>query len=143
MKFREIKLRRDPQCPLCGASPTVTQLIDYDQFCGMKNPQAGPTADEVTVQEMRRALGDPALKIRLVDIREDYEYAASHLENVAHLPLSELAERYSDLDLAQTTYLYCQHGIRSLQAVAFLREHGYEKIKSVKGGLSEYLGEYS
>lgn len=141
MKFREIKLRRDPQCPLCGTSPTLTRLIDYDQFCGMKNPRPAPGPDEVSVQDMRRALNDPTLDITLMDIREDYEYAACHLPGAMHLPGSQLAERYPELDPTRTLYLYCQHGIRSLQALAFLREHGYDHLKSVQGGLSAFLAE--
>src|SRR5213594_3693943 len=81
MKFRELKLRRDPQCPLCGDKPTITQLIDYEMFCGISPEPAVPTAhpDEVTVQEMKRALDDPKLGIKVIDVREPDEYQIAHV----------------------------------------------------------------
>src|SRR6059036_947996 len=92
MTFRELKLRRDTQCPLCGDKPTITQLIDYEMFCGISPEPLVPTAhpDEVTVQEMRRALQDPKLGIRVLDVREPDEYQIAHVNGVPLLPLSAL-----------------------------------------------------
>src|SRR5258708_3556528 len=124
MKFRELKLRRDPQCPLCGDNPTITKLIDYEQFCGIPSEPASPTAnpDEVTVQEMKRALDDPNLGIKLLDIRDPDEFQICHINGVPLIPLAHLPQRFTELDPNQTTYIYCKSGVRSLKAVRFLQE---------------------
>src|SRR5437763_9165702 len=84
MRFRELKLRRDPECPLCGESPTITKLIDYEQFCGIPAEPAtnAPNPDEVTVQEMKRALDDAKLGIKVIDVREADEYQIAHIDGV-------------------------------------------------------------
>ncbi len=93
MKFRELKLRRDPQCPVCGEHPTIKELIDYEMFCGIVPEPANPAAnpDEVTVQDMKRALDYPKLGIKVIDVREPDEYEIAHVEGVPLLPLSEIA----------------------------------------------------
>ncbi len=92
MKFRELKLRRDPQCPVCGEHPTIKELIDYEMFCGIVPEPANPGAhpDEVTVQEMKQALDDPKLGIKVMDVREPDEYEIAHVKGVPLLPLSQL-----------------------------------------------------
>jgi len=104
MKFRELKLRRDPQCPLCGDKPTITTLIDYEQFCGIPAPGTadGPNPDEVTVQEMKRALDDPKLGIKVIDVREPDEYQIAHVIGVPLIPLNTLTQRFTELDPNQT-----------------------------------------
>ena len=143
MKFRELKLRRDPQCPLCGESPTITELIDYEMFCGINPEPAMPTAhpDEVTVQEMRRALEDSSLGIRVIDVREPDEYQIAHVNGVPLLPLSALAQRFTELDPNQQYYIHCKSGVRSLRALEFLREQGFKYLKSVKGGIDAWADE--
>jgi adenylyltransferase/sulfurtransferase len=143
MKFRELKLRRDPQCPLCGEHPTITKLIDYENFCGL--PPAGEKApmhpDEVTVQEMKQALDNPNLGIKVVDVREADEYQIAHVKGVQLLPLSELAERYTELDPNQAYYLHCKMGGRSMQALQFLRQKGFKNLKNVAGGITAWSHE--
>jgi molybdopterin/thiamine biosynthesis adenylyltransferase/rhodanese-related sulfurtransferase len=143
MKFRELKLRRDPQCPLCGENPTITQLIDYEQFCGMPTEPAaaGPNPDEVTVQEMRQALKDPSMGIKVIDVREPDEYEIAHIAGVPLIPLGNLPQRFTELDPNQTIYVHCKSGIRSLKAVGFLKEQGFKYAKSVKGGISAWSDE--
>ncbi len=143
MKFRELKLRRDPQCPLCGEAPTITKLIDYDQFCGVPNEPVAtaPHPDEVTVQEMKRALDDPKLGIRVIDVREPDEYQIAHVGGVPLFPLNLLPQRFTELDPNQTIYIHCKSGIRSLKAVTFLKEQGFKYAKSVKGGISAWSEE--
>ena len=142
-KFRELKLRRDPQCPVCGEHPTITELIDYEQFCGIvpepEAAQANP--DEVTVQDMKKALDDPKLGIKIVDVREPDEYEIAKVEGVPLLPLSELPDRFTELDPNQQYYLHCKVGLRSLQALNFLRQQGFKYVKSVKGGISAWSNE--
>ncbi len=143
MKFREIKLRRDPQCPLCGEHPTITQLIDYELFCGAAAPL--PTTpmhpDEVTVQDLQRALADPSLGIKTLDVREPDEHRLSHIEGVPLLPMSQLAQRFGELDPNQPYYIHCHAGGRSMQAVQFLRQQGFKSLKSVKGGIQAWAQE--
>jgi sulfur-carrier protein adenylyltransferase/sulfurtransferase len=142
MKFRELKLRPDPHCPLCGESRAQTQLIDYDAFCGARPATPTAEADEVSARQMHEALLNPTPLLQIIDIREDSEYASRHLAGVRHLPLSQLAARHQELDPQQTLYLHCQHGVRSLHALAMLREWGYPHVKSVRGGLAAYLDEF-
>jgi adenylyltransferase/sulfurtransferase len=143
MKFRELKLRRDPQCPLCGEHPTITQLIDYQQFCGVNTqPNDQSTqSDEVSVQEMKRALDHPELGIKVIDVREPHECQICHVPGVTLLPLSALAQRYRELDPATAYYLHCRSGVRSLQALQFLRRQGFKQLKNVTGGILAWAQE--
>ena len=143
MKFREVKLRRDPQCPLCGENPTITKLIDYEQFCGIpaEPASAAAQADEVTVQEMKRALDEPKLGIRVLDVREPDEYQIAHVNGVPQIPLGSLPQRFTELDPNQTIYIHCKSGIRSMKAVKFLQDQGFKYVKSVKGGISAWADE--
>ncbi|HEY4984049.1 MAG TPA: rhodanese-like domain-containing protein, partial [Verrucomicrobiae bacterium] len=142
MKFRELKLRRDSQCPVCGEHPTIKELIDYEMFCGIV-PEPEPTSnpDEVTVQDMKKALDNPSLGIKVVDVREEDEYEIAKVAGVPLLPLSQLQQRFTELDPNQQYYLHCKAGVRSLKALAFLREQGFKYLKSVKGGISAWSDE--
>ena len=143
MKFRELKLRRDPQCPVCGDNPTIKELIDYEMFCGItaqpEEPDMNP--DEVTVQDMKRALDDPKLGIKVIDVREPDEYEIAHVEGVPLLPLSQLEQRFTDLDPNQQYYIHCKMGGRSMRALQFLRQQGFKYLKSVKGGITAWSDE--
>ena len=141
MKFRELKLRRDPECPLCGAHPTITKLVDYENFCGITNKELAMHPDEVTVQDMKRALDDPQLGIKVIDVREPDEQQIAHVEGVPLVPMSQLASRCSELDPAQPYYIHCHSGGRSLRAVEFLRGRGFKAVKSVRGGITAWSKE--
>jgi adenylyltransferase/sulfurtransferase len=143
MKFRELRLRPDPQCPLCGENPTITQLIDYEVFCGIPDPAAQPVSnpDEVTVQQMKEALDDPKLGIRVIDVREPDEHQIAHVQGVPLIPLSVLPQRFTELDPNQHIYIHCKSGVRSLKALQFLREQGYKYLKSVRGGIDAWADE--
>jgi adenylyltransferase/sulfurtransferase len=143
MQFRELKLRRDPECPLCGEHPVITQLIDYQAFCGAP-PPSNPTSmhpDEVTVHELKRALDDPQLGIQVLDVREQGEYQIAHLNGARLVPLSTLPGRIADLNPNQSYYIHCKAGMRSLHALQFLRERGFKHLKSVKGGITAWSDE--
>jgi molybdopterin/thiamine biosynthesis adenylyltransferase/rhodanese-related sulfurtransferase len=143
MKFRELKLRRDPACPICGDKPTIKELIDYEIFCGIQ-PQpvaTGSNPDEVTVQEMKKALDDPSLNIKVIDVREADEYQIARVQGVPLVPLSTLPQKFTALDPNQQYYLHCKGGVRSLKALGFLREQGFKYLKSVKGGISAWSDE--
>ena len=141
MKFRELKLRRDPKCPICGDNPTITELIDYEEFCGIglepEEPQQHP--DEVTVQQMKEALAGN--DIAVVDVREHDEAEIAKIDGVPMIPLSELPQRFTELDPNQTIYLHCKMGVRSLKAVDFLKQQGFKYCKSVAGGINAWADE--
>jgi len=143
MRFREIKLRRDPECVLCGPNPTITQLIDYEGFCGMKNSQdkSAMHPDEVTVQQLKEALDNPALGVHVIDVREPDEYQIAKIPGAELLPLSQLAQRFTELRPEQSYYLHCHAGGRSMRAVEFLRQQGFKNVKSVKGGITAWSNE--
>jgi adenylyltransferase/sulfurtransferase len=143
MKFRELKLRRDPECPLCGEHPTITKLIDYEQFCGITpEPEvAAANPDEVSVQDMKRALSDKSLNIQVIDVREPDEYQIAHVDGVKLIPLGTLGDRFTELDPNQQLYIHCKSGIRSLKAVKLLQERGFKYAKSVKGGILAWSDE--
>jgi adenylyltransferase/sulfurtransferase len=143
MKFRELKLRRDPKCPVCGDNPTITELIDYEMFCGITPEPAVASShpDEVSVQEMQRAMKDPKLGIKIIDVREPDEYEIAHINGVPLYPLSTLQQRFTELDPNHQYYIHCKSGVRSLRALEFLREQGFKYLKSVKGGISAWSNE--
>ena len=143
MKFRELKLRRDPKCPLCGENPSITKLIDYEVFCGIPTEPVNPAVnpDEVSVHEMKKALDDPKLNIKVIDVRDPDEYEIAHIAGVPQIPLGSLPQRFTELDPNQQIYLHCKSGMRSMKALNFLREQGFKYVKSVKGGISAWSDE--
>ena len=142
LKFRELKLRKDPACPICGEHPTIKELIDYETFCGIvPEPENAGNPDEVTVQDMKQALDNPALGIKVVDVREPDEYEIAKVAGVPLLPLSELQSRFTELDPNAQYYLHCKAGVRSLKALGFLRQQGFKYVKSVKGGITAWSDE--
>jgi molybdopterin/thiamine biosynthesis adenylyltransferase/rhodanese-related sulfurtransferase len=148
MKFRELKLRRDPQCPLCGEKPAITELIDYEDFCGVsEQPKTNDMhPDEVTVQQLKEALDNPSLGIKVIgikviDVREPDEYQIAHLEGVPLMPLSQLSYRFSELNPNQAYYIHCKMGGRSMNALEFLRQQGFTNLKSVQGGITAWSNE--
>lgn len=140
MRFRELKLRRDPQCALCGEHPTITGLVDYEGFCGL--PPAGALhPDEVTVQDLKRALDQPRLAIQVIDVREPDEYRIAHIPGARLLPLSQLPQRFTELDPGHLYYVHCRTGHRSMRAIQFLRQQGFKQLKSVRGGITAWSNE--
>lgn len=140
MSFRELKLRRDPKCPICGENPTITELVDYQEFCGIGDepdqPQAHP--DEVSVQDMKKAMDDSSSDIAFLDVREYDEVEIAKIEGVPLIPLGELPQRFMELDPNQTIYIHCKVGGRSLKAVEFLKQQGFKYCKSVAGGINAW-----
>lgn len=143
MKFRELKLRRDPDCPVCGDTPTVTALIDYEQFCGLKPaPGAAATATdalpEVTVEELKRRL-DSGDDIVVLDVREHHEVDIVRIDGTTVIPLGELASRFEELDRSRDLLVHCKMGGRSARAVALLREKGFDRAYNVAGGILAWV----
>lgn len=139
MRFGEIKVKRDPACPICGDYPTIKELIDYEDFCHTKPTDQVPVhPDEVTVQDMKKALDNPKLGIKVIDVREPDEHKIAHVSGVPLIPLSTLPQRYTELDPGQTYYIHCKAGGRSMKALAFLRARGFKHLKSVAGGITAW-----
>lgn len=138
MRFREVKIRRDPHCPLCGQQPTIHALVDYHAFCGVHPESQSMHPDEVTVHQMKAALDNPALGIEVIDVREPDEYQIAHVPGTRLLPLSALAARCGELDPAKSYYLHCKLGGRSMKALEFLRAQGFQHLKSVAGGITAW-----
>ena len=141
MRFRELKVRRNPQCPLCGDQPTIQQLIDYEQFCGIRgeehaSPQLG-SQWETTVEEVKARL-DRGEDFDVLDVRNPEEWQICHIAGAKLLPLGELPARVHELDSAREMVVHCKSGVRSAKAVAFLREAGFRKVKNVRGGITEW-----
>jgi len=138
MKFREFKLRRDPKCPVCSDHPTITELIDYDQFCGIPQAQAAedaePQVPTVTVQDLK-AKQDRGDKFVLLDVREPFEWDICRIPGATLIPLGQLPSRMSELDSADEILLQCKSGARSARALRLLQEAGFGKLANVEGGI--------
>src|SRR5581483_1950967 len=135
MKFRELKLRKNPDCPACGKNPTITKLIDYEQFCGIRGEEAPVevTTDEIQVEELKQRL-DRGDDIYILDVREPHEYDICNLGG--HLiPLGELPNRVNELDTSKEIVAHCRSGMRSAKAVNFLRQAGFKKVHNLAGGI--------
>ncbi len=138
LQFREIALAKDPECVVCGPHPTVTQLIDYEAFCGVGSP---PVANgEISAADAAAAAGrDPSTV--LVDVRESFEWDIVHVDGARHIPRRELPARRSELDGHADVLGYCHHGTRSRQAVELLKAAGFSKARSVRGGIDAWAME--
>jgi adenylyltransferase/sulfurtransferase len=141
MKFRELKLRRDPACPICGDHPSIKGLIDYEEFCGVRPAQtaaaAGPSVPETTVEELKARV-DAKKPFFLLDVREPHEFQISRIAGSTLIPLGQLPTRTSELPSGQEIIVHCKSGVRSAKAVAILKEHGIE-AKNLKGGILAWI----
>jgi adenylyltransferase/sulfurtransferase len=165
MKFRELKLRKDPDCPVCGTHPTVTELIDYEQFCGVAPPtgqsaaaeseaasvraaatagqaggvQMGPGGiPEITVQDLKARI-DAGEDLQILDVREPHEVQICRIENSIVIPLGDVPKRATELDPKRELIVHCKMGGRSAKAVAYLRENGYPQAVNLKGGILDWI----
>ncbi len=140
MKFRELKVRKDPNCPICSAHPTIKELIDYDQFCGVgpvgvKEERFG--VPEITVEELKAAF-DAKKDFDIVDVREPQEFEISQIEGSKLIPMGQLASRIHELDSAREIYLLCKSGIRSAKSWKLLHDSGFRRIKNVAEGIDAW-----
>jgi molybdopterin/thiamine biosynthesis adenylyltransferase/rhodanese-related sulfurtransferase len=139
MKFRELKLRKNPECPMCGTHPTITKLIDYNEFCGIRGeekPVAETGIPEIQVEELKRRL-DAGDDIFVLDVREPHEYQICNLGG--HLiPLGDLPNRVNELDTSREIVAHCKMGGRSAKAVQFLRQAGFTKVRNLTGGITAW-----
>ena len=138
MKFRELKLRKNPDCPACGRNRTITKLIDYNQFCGIRGEEKPVEAKvpEMQVEELKRRL-DAGDDIFVLDVREPHEYQICNLGGYL-IPLNDLPKRVSELDSSREIVAHCKMGGRSAKAVEFLRQAGFKKVHNLTGGINAW-----
>jgi adenylyltransferase/sulfurtransferase len=135
MKFRELRLRKNPQCPACGPHRTVNRLIDYNEFCGIRGEEKAVESNlpEITVEELKQRR-DAGEDVFILDVREPHEYQICNLGG--HLiPLNDLPKRVHELDSSREIVAHCKMGGRSAKAVDFLHKAGFHKVKNLKGGI--------
>jgi molybdopterin/thiamine biosynthesis adenylyltransferase/rhodanese-related sulfurtransferase len=142
MRFRELKLRKDPDCPVCGLHPTITALVDYDALCGDAPIARNGNMDdlEISVQQLKAKL-DRGEQIELLDVRRPDELAAAKLPYTKWIEMRELDERMHELDKSAEIIVYCHSGVRSLRAAHKLRKAGHSKAKSLAGGIDAWSEE--
>jgi molybdopterin/thiamine biosynthesis adenylyltransferase/rhodanese-related sulfurtransferase len=143
MRFRELKLRKNPDCPVCGERPTITKLIDYAEFCGVRGEETASPAQagvpEIAPRELKARL-DRGDDLFVLDVREPHEYQICNLGG--HLiPLGELSRRVNELDSSREIVAHCRSGKRSAEAVEFLRSAGFRKVLNLKGGILAWSDE--
>jgi adenylyltransferase/sulfurtransferase len=139
LRFRELKLRKDPDCPICGPQRRIHELIDYAAFCGI-GAEAAPTGPEVTVAQLRQEL-DAGRPLVILDVREPHEWEIVHLEGARLIPLGQLPQRLSELDGHADIITHCHRGTRSLRALEILRGAGFGRVRSLAGGIDAWAAQ--
>jgi molybdopterin/thiamine biosynthesis adenylyltransferase/rhodanese-related sulfurtransferase len=135
MNFRELKLRKNPDCPVCGTHPTITKLIDYNEFCGIRGEEkpVETGVPEIQVEELKRKL-DAGENLFVLDVREPHEYQICNIGGYL-IPLGDLPKRVNELDTSREIVAHCRSGVRSAKAVNFLRQAGFTKVTNLAGGI--------
>jgi adenylyltransferase/sulfurtransferase len=141
MRFRELRLPKDPECPVCGATPGIRELREYEEFCRPGSPTVrsiSPAGDDMTVRELKARMerGDPPL---VVDVREPYEFDICRIPGAVLIPLARLADRLSELDPGREVILQCKSGARSARATALLRDRGFVNARNLAGGILAWI----
>ncbi|MDZ4798784.1 MAG: molybdopterin-synthase adenylyltransferase MoeB [Bryobacteraceae bacterium] len=136
MRFRELRLRRNPECPVCGDNPTIKELIDYHQFCGVPREAAEPVVVEgdLTAVEVKERI-DRGDNFKLIDVREPHEYQIAKIPQAKLIPLGDLPKHLSELNASDEFVMHCKSGVRSAKAVALLKENGFRRVRNMKGGI--------
>ena len=141
MRFRELKLRKNPECPVCGTNPTITKLIDYHQFCGVPQPSTAPPGEEtkmnegeIDVVELKQKI-DRGDKFVLIDVREPHEYKICNIPGAKLIPLGEFPKHVGEFDPDADIVIHCRSGMRSAKACAILRQNGFHHVRNVVGGI--------
>ena len=143
MKFRELKIRKDPSCPVCGDNPTIHELQDYEYFCGISSHDESEPEEErtltpqITTRQLQEALV-AGRKLTLLDVREPQEWEITHLPGAKLIPLGDVPERVNELDSADDIVVYCHHGQRSQRAINFLKKMGFNKLQNLAGGIDSW-----
>ncbi len=144
MSFETIRLPKRANCPVCGAHPTITQLIDYEEFCGMPGhtpePARQDSLTDLTVQAVKARL-DAGEELLLLDIREPYELLINHLDGARNVPMSEIEDRLTEIPRDRPVVVFCHHGVRSVRLIRALQEIGYTNLINMRGGIDAWSRE--
>jgi adenylyltransferase/sulfurtransferase len=139
MRFREVRLEKDPACPICGDQPTIRELIGYETFCGLTKEPDDAELFEIGPRELAAALEHG--ETTLIDVREPHEFEIAHIEGASLIPLGCLPERLGELDSSEEIVLHCHTGERSRRALELLRQSGFRKLKNLRGGIDAWSRE--
>ena len=144
MRFRELKLRKNPECPVCGTNPTVTQLIDYEQFCGIvpETPQESSVKNgipQMSVKELKQKL-DAGEDFQLIDVREPYEVKIAAIGGKL-IPQNDVPQRLAEIDRDREVVVHCRSGARSQRIAEFLKQNGYTQVSNLAGGILAWSDE--
>jgi sulfur-carrier protein adenylyltransferase/sulfurtransferase len=144
MRFRELKLRKNPECPVCGTNPTVTELIDYQQFCGIVPETAQESSmkngiPQITVKELKRRI-DAGEDVQLIDVREPYEYQIAQIGGKL-IPQNDVPQRLAEIDREREVVVHCRSGARSQRIAEFLKQSGYPRVANLAGGILAWSDE--
>jgi adenylyltransferase/sulfurtransferase len=142
MRFRELKLRKNPDCPICGANPTIKELIDYEEFCGLRQPVAEEKPlEEITATELNELIKNNA-EIQVIDVREPHEFEIARIPRAKLIPLGDVVGRAGEIDSSRTAILHCKGGVRSAKAIRALQEKGFTgRLLNLKGGITAWSDE--
>ncbi len=144
MKFREVQAKKDPECPVCGENPTIHELIDYEEFCGIRGEEqeAKELGEqlEITPKQLQEKL-ERNEEVFILDVRRPEEYQISRIEGSKLIPLQELPERIAELNTADDIVVHCRTGVRSAEAVEFMQQAGFKKVKNLVGGINAWAEE--
>ena len=141
MRFRELKLKKNPDCPICGINPTITELIDYEEFCGLNLPVQEDVLEEITVTALNDLIKNNA-ETQVIDVREPHEFEIARIPNTKLIPLSQIVQRAKEIDQSRTAIIHCKSGVRSGKAIRALQESGYKgKLLNLKGGILAWSDE--
>ena len=144
MSFKDVKVRRNPGCELCGDSPSITDLVDYEAFCNVLLPSAQDEPDdsafEITGSDLKSVL-DAGRPIRLLDVREPHEWQIARIDSAQLTPLSQFESFIGELYPEEEIYLYCYKGKRSMTALKKLQEKGFSNLRSLAGGIDSWAEE--
>jgi adenylyltransferase/sulfurtransferase len=144
MKFREFKLRKDPNCRMCGENATIKQLIDYEEFCGLRAPaqeQQPAALEEISAAELKQRM-DRGDELQVIDVREPAEYEIARIEGTKLIPLGQVVARMNEIDPSRETVMHCKAGVRSAKAIASLKQAGFPgRLINLKGGITAWSDE--
>ena len=141
MRFRELKLKKNPDCPICGTNPTIKELIDYEAFCGLNLPVEKQVLEEITATELNELIKNDR-EVQIIDVRESYEVEIAKIPNTKLIPLGEVVSRAKEIDQSRTAILHCKGGVRSAKAIEALKNAGYNgRLINLKGGITAWSDE--
>lgn len=142
MRFRELKLRKSPDCPICGDNPTIKELIDYEEFCGLNLPtEESPVLEEITATELNELIKNNR-EVQIIDVREPHEFEIARIPKTKLIPLGEVVNRAREIDSSLTAILHCKGGVRSAKAIEALKNAGFSgRLINLKGGITAWSDE--